>query len=84
MLRRNCALATIAFALTMLASTDAEATAQRTFVASTGSDSNPCNIAQPCRGFARAITLALVEVNARRRVLCSGWLSQRGHSGECD
>ena len=56
MLRRNCALATIAFALTMHASTDAEAMAQRTFVASTGSDSNPCNIAEPCRGFARAIT----------------------------
>jgi len=32
------------------------ATAQRTFVASTGTDANPCSIVQPCRGFAHAIT----------------------------
>jgi hypothetical protein len=34
MLRRTYALASIAFALSMLAATDASATAQRTFVAS--------------------------------------------------
>jgi len=42
--------------LTTLAAADAVATAQRTFVASTGNDANPCSLAQPCRGFARAIT----------------------------
>ena len=31
------------------------ATAQRTFVASTGNDANPCTLAAPCRGFAAAI-----------------------------
>jgi hypothetical protein len=35
---------------------ESAATAPRTFVASNGSDANPCSIAQPCRGFARAIT----------------------------
>ncbi len=33
----------------------ASATAQRTFVASTGSDANACSIAAPCRGFAAAV-----------------------------
>ena len=42
--------------LTTLAAADAVATAQRTFVASNGNDANPCSLAQPCRGFARAIT----------------------------
>ena len=36
----------------------AQATAQRTFVASNGNDANVCSLAQPCRGFARAITQA--------------------------
>ena len=31
--------------------------AQRTFVASTGVDTNPCSLAKPCRGFAAAILL---------------------------
>jgi len=31
--------------------------AQRTFVASTGDDANPCSLAQPCRSFAAAMTL---------------------------
>jgi len=31
------------------------ATIQRTFVASTGNDANPCNLAQPCRSFNAAI-----------------------------
>jgi hypothetical protein len=34
---------------------EAMATAQRTFVASTGNDANPCSLASPCRGFAAAI-----------------------------
>jgi hypothetical protein len=34
----------------------ATAAAQRTFVASSGNDANPCTLTQPCRGFARAIT----------------------------
>jgi hypothetical protein len=31
--------------------------AQRTFVASTGLDVNPCSITQPCRAFAAALAL---------------------------
>jgi len=34
---------------------EAMATAQRTFVASTGSDANPCSLAAPCRAFGAAI-----------------------------
>jgi hypothetical protein len=56
MLRRTFALVSIAFALSLFAATGAATTAQRTFVASTGNDANPCSIAAPCRGFARAIT----------------------------
>jgi len=56
MLRRILAPASIAFALSLFSTTGAAMTAQRTFVASTGSDVNPCSIAAPCRGFARAIT----------------------------
>ncbi len=47
---------TFALALAALAPADAAAIVQRTFVASTGNDANPCSLAQPCRGFARAIT----------------------------
>ena len=47
---------TFALALPLLAPTGVSATAQRTFVASTGNDANSCSLAQPCRGFARAIT----------------------------
>jgi hypothetical protein len=35
---------------------DAGATAQRTFVASTGLETNACSLTQPCRSFGRAIT----------------------------
>jgi hypothetical protein len=38
-----------------LASTDAHALSNRTFVSGNGSDSNPCSIAAPCRSFAGAI-----------------------------
>jgi len=40
------------------AATHAFAAAQRTFVASTGSDANPCSLALPCRTFAQAVTSA--------------------------
>jgi hypothetical protein len=48
----------IALFLGLLSATLAHATAQRTFVASTGTDANTafnCSIAKPCRGFAAAI-----------------------------
>jgi len=54
--RRILASASIAFALSLFAAAVGAATAQRTFVASTGNDANACSIAAPCRGFARAIT----------------------------
>ena len=44
MLNRAYAVASIAFALSILTCTDATATAQRTFVASFGNDSNPCSL----------------------------------------
>ncbi len=47
---------TFALALPLLAPTGVSATAQRTFVASTGNDTNSCSLAQPCRGFARAVS----------------------------
>jgi len=43
-----------AFALASFAA-NALATAQRTFVASTGVDTNACSITAPCRGFAAAV-----------------------------
>ncbi len=33
----------------------AHASAQRTFVASTGNDTHPCSLTQPCRSFTAAI-----------------------------
>ena len=56
MLQRIFASATVALVVSIVSSVDAAATAQRTFVASTGNDAAPCSLAQPCRGFARAIT----------------------------
>ena len=55
MLRCTCALLSIAFALSMLAATEAAATTQRTFVASNGNDANPCSLVLPCRTFGAAI-----------------------------
>jgi hypothetical protein len=58
MLRRTCALATATLAPFMLATTEAEATAQRTFVASYGSATNTsfnCSITKPCRAFSDAV-----------------------------
>ena len=54
-LHRSVALATVSFVLSIV-SIEATATAQRTFVASTGNDATACSLAQPCRAFARAIT----------------------------
>lgn len=48
-------VATAAFLLALCASDVALALAQRTFVASTGSDTWPCSRTQPCRSFATAI-----------------------------
>jgi hypothetical protein len=45
-----------AMLLLVCLSTHAFATAQRTFVASTGLDSNPCSIPAPCRSFTTALT----------------------------
>jgi hypothetical protein len=42
-------------ALVTFASDAVSATAQRTFVSSSGSDANVCSLAQPCRSFAAAI-----------------------------
>jgi hypothetical protein len=55
MLHRILTLA-FAFVVTLLTPAAASATIQRTFVASTGNDANPCTLAQPCRGFARAVS----------------------------
>jgi hypothetical protein len=41
-------------------STSAFATAQRTFVASTGNDANPCTLPLPCRQFAAAVAKTAV------------------------
>ena len=51
---RHALAALSAFAIASLA-TNALATIQRTFVASTGVDTNACSITAPCRGFAAAV-----------------------------
>lgn len=53
---RALACASITLILSLVSSTEVLATTQRTFVASNGNDANVCSLAQPCRGFARAIT----------------------------
>jgi hypothetical protein len=40
----------------MLLCCNAAVAAQRTFVATTGSDAHPCSLAQPCRGFGAALS----------------------------
>jgi hypothetical protein len=55
MQRRTYDVAGIALALSVLTSTGAMATAQRTFVASYGNDANACSLPLPCRGFAAAV-----------------------------
>jgi hypothetical protein len=51
--RTRVALLSVA---TLVCSTGAAAQAQRTFVASSGQDTDPCSFAQPCRSFATALT----------------------------
>ena len=53
---RKAALVSIVVALCFLAHGGANAAAQRTFVASTGVDTNPCTLTLPCRSFATAIS----------------------------
>src|SRR4030095_5898149 len=55
MQRQTKGLASVTLALLMLFAPDAFAASQRTFVASFGSDSNPCSLAAPCRGFQAAV-----------------------------
>ena len=60
MLRRTAYLASTVFALSMLTSTGAMASAQRTFVASYGSPANTafnCSISKPCRAFSEALSV---------------------------
>ena len=47
---------TLAGSVLLFCAHDALATAQRTFVASNGIETNPCSLTQPCRSFAAAIT----------------------------
>ena len=49
------ALAALSAFVTASFAVNALATAQRTFVASTGVDTNTCSITSPCRGFAAAV-----------------------------
>jgi hypothetical protein len=51
---RRIALLGVAFAMTASVAVNA---AQRTFVSTGGADGNTCSLAQPCRGFAKAITV---------------------------
>jgi hypothetical protein len=64
------ALVSTAFALSVLTSTGASATAQRTFVSANGNDANPCSLAAPCRGLAAAV--AAVASGGEVIVLDSG------------
>src|SRR4030095_8342948 len=60
MLRRSYVLTSIAFAASVLSSTGALASAQRTFVASYGfaaHTADNCSITQPCRAFSDAISV---------------------------
>jgi len=56
MLRPAITLSLVALAISVFAAESAEAAASRTFVASTGVDTNPCSLVLPCRSFAAAIT----------------------------
>jgi hypothetical protein len=49
-------LAALALAVTLLAVPANAQTAIRTFVSTTGSDTNPCSITAPCRHFSAAVT----------------------------
>ena len=66
----NVALRTFTAVAIFALSVPAVAALQRTFVASTGSDSNPCSLPLPCRGF--AIAVAAVAPAGEVIVLDSG------------
>ena len=53
--RIDCAFRLFLVLAAVAAATPALAV-QRTFVASTGADTNPCTLTLPCRGFAAAVT----------------------------
>lgn len=65
MLRRFPRLVLAALALFPLATPEARAAAQRTFVASSGNDAAPCSITLPCRSFAAA----LAQTNAGGEII---------------
>src|SRR5215467_11157092 len=52
---KSIAVLSTATLVAALASTDAYALANRTFVSGIGSDANPCSLAAPCRSFAGAL-----------------------------
>jgi hypothetical protein len=54
-IHRSAAAASLLALLTVLLPAIALAQPQRTFVASNGSDADPCSLTQPCRAFAAAI-----------------------------
>jgi hypothetical protein len=55
----RCSVHALAVGCLLVFAREASAAAQRTFVASTGNDANPCTLAQPCRSFATAIAQTL-------------------------
>src|SRR5215467_7417803 len=52
---KRIALLSTATLVATIASTDAYALSNRTFVSGNGSDANPCSLAAPCRSFTGAI-----------------------------
>jgi hypothetical protein len=57
MSQRSIAVSVCAVAIATAGLVGTVDAAQRTFVSTTGSDSNACSITLPCRGFAKAITV---------------------------
>src|SRR5215831_8248112 len=52
---KRISLLSTATLVASIASTDAYALSNRTFVSGTGSDANPCSLSAPCRSFAGAL-----------------------------
>src|SRR5499427_9857088 len=52
---KRIALLSITAVIATIASTNAYALANRTFVSGSGNDANPCSLAAPCRSFAGAL-----------------------------
>lgn len=57
----GCIAALCVSGLSLLTAVDVGAVAQRTFVSATGSDSNACSLAAPCRSFAAALAQTALE-----------------------